>query len=118
MQLVITGKIKPYTRMTQRGKFVEPQAQAYLASQERIRLQMINQVWDYERPIIKRGVPIRFHAVIMGYGHNCDVSNLMKALEDAAQGILFHNDCWVDDLHGVRSDFKAEPKIILLVEKI
>ena len=115
MRFIIKGKIQPYTRMTQRGKYVVPKAQAYLSSQAEVRAQLMLQTIGCERPVFERGTPLRFHAQIKGYGHNCDVSNLLKALGDAAQGILFPNDCWVDDLQGVRSDFKAEPEIILSV---
>jgi hypothetical protein len=37
LQFVIPGNVVPYVRMTQRGKFVNSRAQAYLASQAVLR---------------------------------------------------------------------------------
>ena len=43
---LLTGKIKPYVRTTRQGKFVDPQAQEYLASQEALRWQLRQQMTE------------------------------------------------------------------------
>ncbi len=39
MHFTLTGKVKPYVRMTRRGKFVNDQAIQYLASKDALQLQ-------------------------------------------------------------------------------
>jgi Holliday junction resolvase RusA-like endonuclease len=51
-----------------------------------------------------RGVPLSLSIKISsmrGY-NNCDLSNQLKALEDAANQIVYADDCWVDEIYARR----------------
>lgn len=94
------GKVKPYVRMTQRSKHVNKQALEYLASQQEIRLRLREymnltgtEMFPDKTPleaVITLSVPERLHT--------CDSDNLIKAILDAAQGVAFHNDMWIDKI--------------------
>lgn len=95
--------IKPAVRMTQRGKYVDPQARQYLESKEHIRI-LVRQLmkekgWD---PVPDR-TPFYLGMVILNSsGHKCDLDNLIKTVGDALQGVLFKNDCWCDGISVIR----------------
>ena len=92
----LEGCFKPYVRMTQRGKFVKPEAQAYLASKDAMQLQFNQQMIDL--PMLPESTPLVVSIEIYhehGF-HNRDLDNEVKAILDAMQGIVFKNDCWVD----------------------
>jgi crossover junction endodeoxyribonuclease RusA len=103
MIFTIKGKIQPYTRMTQRGKFVRNDAQLYLTSQAAMQSQFREQMLSRGYEMLDR-VPLRLVVGIMVPGalHRCDLSNQIKAIEDALQGIAFGNDCWVDSIDASR----------------
>ena len=92
------GRFKPYVRMTQAGKWVKREAQQYLASKDALALQFATSMLD--RPCIPRGVPliVDIHITHSGGFHHCDLDNQAKAILDAAQGIVFEDDRWVDRL--------------------
>ena len=97
----ITGKIKPYVRMTRRGKWVDQQAQEYLASQDDIRWQLALQ----GRPaLLPAKTPLNVSLVFTfpGGWHNADLDNQIKAVLDAAKGIVWKDDRWIDSLYGAR----------------
>ncbi len=101
----IKGKIVPYTRMTQRSKWVDPRAQKYLASKGHIQLQLKNQMAHRRLdPFLDRtplAVTLIFYRPAM---HKCDLDNLVKAVLDAAQDVLFKDDRWVDSIIARRYD--------------
>ena len=97
LSFYIETDFKPYTRMTQRGKYVKPDALAYLASQRTLALRFSEAMklngWEqFER------VPLAINVLItMKRGlHEQDYSNQVKAIEDSMQKIVFPNDCWID----------------------
>lgn len=96
MNFTIAGKFKPYVRMTQRGKWVDKQAQEYLASKSALaweyRQQMPDGVLMFDRAPLKANIDI----TMTGGLHRSDIDNQAKALIDAAQCIVFSNDCWID----------------------
>ena len=92
----LTGTVKPYVRMTRRGKWVDPQAQEYLASQDALGWQLKQQMQANEWEMIPRGIPLAAVIVIQPVRHDEDIDNLAKALLDAAQKIVFEDDRWVD----------------------
>jgi crossover junction endodeoxyribonuclease RusA len=97
MHFVLEGPFKPYVRMTQRGKWVKPQAREYLASKDRLAQQFQEQLagnWS----CVERGTPLRIEIAITHAGgfHNRDLDNEIKAILDAAQGVVFDDDRWVD----------------------
>lgn len=91
------GQFKPYTRRTYQGKKSQ-RAQEYHASQNAIRLQFQNQMqingWEMlpERTPLFVGISIKHNS---GW-HNRDIDNELKAILDAAQGVVFKDDCWID----------------------
>jgi Holliday junction resolvase RusA-like endonuclease len=104
LAFTITGRIVPAVRMTRRGKFIKPQAQAYLASKAAIGWQFKEQMAANNWKILPR-TPLWIwikQEVTRGL-HRFDADNALKALMDAAQGIVFHNDCWVDEIMYTRS---------------
>lgn len=116
MRFVLVGPFKPYVRMTQRGKWVDPQAQAYLASKAALGRQFQEQMvgrWMH----IERGWPLYVGIYIehvKGF-HNRDLDNEVKAILDAMQGIVFDDDRWVDRLDAIRVRAEQD-RIIVAVE--
>lgn len=93
MEFTYEAKIKPYVRMTQKGKWSDPQAREYMRSKaalaHAIKAQML------ERKPIPEKTP--FTTLIIYQAPNAfqfDSDNLLKAVLDAAQGILFPDDRW------------------------
>ena len=105
----IEGEITPYVRMTQRGKFTSPRAHEYLASQDAIRFQIKEQMNNRNLPMLPRSKPLGASIVFWtARGHTFDLDNAVKAVVDAAQGIVFKNDLWFDWLHAERRASKDE----------
>ena len=100
--LRIDDCFKPYVRMTQRGKFVRPEAQAYLASKDALQLQLNQQMVDL--PMLSESTPLHVD-ILIDHAHrfnNRDLDNEIKAILDAMQGIVFKNDCWIDRISARR----------------
>jgi hypothetical protein len=114
MEFRITGRIIPYVRMTQRSKHVDPDAIAYLASQDAIRWQLKQQMIDHGWEMLPESTPLlmRLHFDIGHAMHKYDRGNIEKAVEDAAQGIVFKNDAWIDDSWTVREQIDNLPEDI------
>lgn len=98
----LTGRVKPYVRMTQKGKFVSKEALQYLASKDALafwmRTKMLARGWE----MIPRGVKLSVGIVIQPVRHNCDLDNQVKAVLDAAQKVVFEDDRWVDVITACR----------------
>lgn len=107
LRFTLTGKIKPYVRMTQRGKFVRTrngkltQAAEYLDSREALQWQFSEQMRGRE-PFGK--VPLCVSITIFHQGgyHNHDLDNVIKAILDAMNGIVYQDDRWIDAVCAVR----------------
>ncbi len=104
MHFIITGKIKPYVRMTQRGKYVKKEAQEYLASKDDIG-------WQLKRQMQERGwkmlpdettLALSVEFILPGWLEKADLSNQIKTLEDSAQGIVYTNDRWINAIDATR----------------
>lgn len=102
----IEGKVVPYTRMTQRGKYVKPDAIRYIESQTRLKnaimLEGVSKdvLGEYHVP-----EKCRFGAVMTFYVaslHHCDLDNLVKAVIDACQKVLFKDDRYCDTIYASR----------------
>ena len=104
LTFTIEGRIKPYVRMTQRSKWSDPQAQEYLASQDAIRVQLRQQMTAQAWEMLPGQTPLSVSLVFTfpGGWHGADLSNQIKAVEDAANGIVWIDDRWVDSLYGAR----------------
>lgn len=97
--LKLKGPFKPYVRMTQRGKFVRPNARAYLDSKMRMQLQLKREM-DNRHPMLPGQTPLYVY-ILIGHSrgfHNRDLDNELKAILDAMQGIVFPDDRWVDEI--------------------
>lgn len=96
-QFWITGKIKPYVRMTRRGKWVDEDAQEYITSQVAIGQQVKNQMAlnNWEMLPVKTPLKLKVTATLPERLYTMDVDNIGKAVQDALQGIVFKNDCWI-----------------------
>lgn len=114
MEFTITKKITPYVRMTNKGKWVDERAKQYLASQEAIAWQFKEQCTTMlpERRPIRVAIEIQTPTPYTG-----DLDNLVKALLDSAQGIVFKNDCWVSEIYARRERAK-EYKAKVIIEVI
>lgn len=85
----------PYVRMTQRSKWTD-RAQAYLASQQQIGMLIRAQS---KGKMFPPRTPLRLSIMFFcrrGTMHNRDLNNLVKALEDACNGVIWDDDRWID----------------------
>lgn len=118
LSFVLTGKIKPYTRMTRRGKYTRPSAQEYLASQESLKWQLKQQMTKNGWQIFHSKVPLAIELSLgVGKIHNHDLDNVLKAVLDAANKIAYTDDRWIDEIR-IRRYKSDEHKAILLVWKL
>ena len=95
--MVLAGPIVPYTRMTQRSKWTDS-AQRYLASQQALALQMRAQMAEHGWTMYPARLPLRLRVVFGWTVHTHDLSNLLKAVEDAANKIVWADDRWIDSI--------------------
>ena len=98
----VVGCFKPYVRMTQRSMHVDAQAQQYLVDKTAMGMQFKQQMNG--RQMIARRKPIIVSIYIFhdhGF-HNRDLDNETKAILDAAQGIVFEDDRWIDEIQAYR----------------
>lgn len=94
--LHLLGKPVPYVRMTQRGKFVRPEAKRYLASKDAFALQMRAQMGGRE-PLGREPLVVRLEFWYTGGpDHRRDLDNEIKAMLDAGNGIVWEDDRWID----------------------
>ncbi len=95
MLFTYTDKIKPYVRMTQKGKWVDPQAREYLASKGQLasalRFQMLRYVWDPIPAKTPFAISLHYQAPNI---FQFDLDNVLKAVMDAANGLIFPDDRW------------------------
>lgn len=96
LRFTILGRVVPYTTRTQRSLHVSERARRYHDSQEAIATQLAQQMGD-EPPLSGH---IAFIAAITETGKKRrDLSNLIKAVEDAANGIVWQDDSQVMIVH-------------------
>ena len=110
----------PYVRMTQRGKWVKQDARKYLASQGQIR-QALHSIMSREGwGLIHSGQPLVVRIdIVHSHGfHGRDLDNEAKAILDAAQGVVFENDRWVDGIFLTRKRDVVGCGFILNVERL
>ncbi len=115
----LRGRLKPYVRMTRRGQWVDAQAQEYKASQSAIAWQFKEQMLEQGWAMLPARTPLRISILIeMPRRVHCqDADNQIKALIDAAQGVVFPNDLWIDSIQAVRRrgpEYRAEMEICAL----
>jgi Holliday junction resolvase RusA-like endonuclease len=109
-------EIKPYVRMTRKGMYVSKQAQEYLASKEGLQLHYQSTMNKQGFTMLPGQVPlwalIRV-TVHKSQGHRADLDNIIKAILDAGNGILYPDDRWIDNIEAIR--FVGEPKLTLIM---
>jgi Holliday junction resolvase RusA-like endonuclease len=103
LTFVIKGKVTPYVRMTRRGKWVSERAQEHLVSQAAIQWQLKEQMRGREPLPDRTPLAVRIELWVPERLHTFDLDNAIKSLLDAAQGIVYRNDLWIDELHAERS---------------
>lgn len=101
--------------MTRRGKWVSDDAQEYLASQEALASQLKQQMNARGWEMLPSKTPLAVElSIATDKVHISDLDNTLKAVLDAANKIVFADDCWVDRVKVWR--YKAnEPKAELTV---
>jgi Holliday junction resolvase RusA-like endonuclease len=106
MRLIIENIIvKPYVRMTQRGKFVKKNAQDYLASKEELQLKIKSYMNKHGLERFPEKTPLVFSMTIhvpTSQGYRADLDNIIKAVSDACNGILFDDDRYIDEITAAR----------------
>ena len=112
--------IKPYVRMTQRGKFVNAQAQAYLTSKAALSFQIKSAMNAAGKEMLPGQTPLK--VVIRLYapsnpGHRCDLDNQIKAILDACNGVAFPDDRWVDEIDAERH-IGEDPRLVLNIMRL
>lgn len=102
----IEGKVVPYTRMTRRGKYVKPDAIRYIESQNRLKSVIGLSIEDehsddtwYVPEKCRFGAHMTFYVTSL---HHCDLDNLVKAVIDACQKVLFKDDRYCDAIYASR----------------
>jgi Holliday junction resolvase RusA-like endonuclease len=110
----IEGRLIPAVRMTRRSKFVDPRAQAYLASKTDIQYQLKAQMVEKDYKILAGQTPLGV-VIAISYTnrlHKNDLDNVSKNLMDSMQGIVYQNDCWIDVIRATRKLGKRDETII------
>jgi Holliday junction resolvase RusA-like endonuclease len=115
IHLLLAGPIVPYTRMTQGSLWTE-RSKRYLASQYRLRVQMQVVMAASGLQMYQKGIPLRVRIHFGWCLHNRDIDNEAKAVLDAAKGILFADDRWVDEIVATREG--SGDRLELYVEAI
>jgi len=108
MKFYLLGRFKPYVRMTQRSKWVDKEALAYLASKDVMANQVREQMQQHGWEMIPRGRPLWVEIDVLRTRHNRDLDNEIKAILDAAQGVAFEDDRWVDAIDARRQDTSVD----------
>ena len=104
MRFTIKGEIVPAVRMTRKSKWVNPRAARYLDSKGSVAWQYEAQMAMNDWAMLPGQTPLSVH-IEFGYcKHNQDIDNLAKAMLDAANGIVWPDDRWIDALDVVRLD--------------
>jgi len=117
LRFILTSKIKPYVRMTRRGKFSSTSAQEYLASQENLKWQFQQQMVENSWQIFDK-IPLAIELSVSAKKvHSHDLDNVLKAVLDAANKIVYTDDRWIDEMR-IRRYKADEHKAILLVWKL
>ena len=102
-RFTIEGHVVPYVRMTQRSKFVDKRAQQYLSWQEEARWQIRAQMQRNGWEMIPERTPFRVRCYFVPYQHRSDLDNLVKSAMDAAQGVVYPDDRWCDEIVAARA---------------
>ncbi len=104
----LEGPIVPYVRMTQRSKHADPRARRYLASQQALKIQLRQQMTERDDYEPLRREPLEVFLAFWWANHRQDLDNLVKAILDAASGIVWADDRWVDPIEASREQRREQ----------
>ena len=97
MFFILRGDIKPYVRMTQRGKYIRVQAREYLASKDSLAWQMKIQMEQHGWRMFQKTPLMVSMLFLESRGlHRRDLDNEEKAVLDAANMVVYIDDRWID----------------------
>lgn len=100
VEFILKDKIIPYVRMTRRGKWVDKRAQEYLSN----KAWLVHQIKEQGCQMLAEKTPLAVSIVIeTPTPYKGDLDNLVKAILDASQHIVFRNDCWIREIHACRA---------------
>lgn len=113
--------IKPYVRMTQRGKYVNKQAQEYLTSKQilQVRMREKMQLAGYEMMPASEPLSVTIQVVApVSQGHRADLDNIIKAVLDAGNDILYSDDRWIDTIIAHREFDRDNNSLFIMIAMI
>ena len=97
IHMLLAGPVVPYTRMTH-GSLWTDRSKRYLASQTALSVQMQSQMAANGWTMYPAKVPLRLRVTFGWCVHSHDLSNLLKAVEDAGNRIIWRDDRWIDEI--------------------
>lgn len=96
IKFVVPGRAVPYKRMTQKSKFVNTDAQRYLAYKQYVKVHAKIAMNQAGATMITKGRPIEFGCkVYLKGGLDADLSNYIKGIEDALNKLVYEDDRWI-----------------------
>jgi len=116
-RLIIPGRPVPYTRMTQKGKWVRKDAGRYLNYKNHVTACAMEQgirLGD----ITRLKVTVYLFGKTTPFGRDGDVDNYLKAAMDALNGIAYKDDRQIIEATGYkrRVDTKDEERMVIEFE--
>ena len=93
--------VMPYVRMTQKGKWSSPRAQEYLANRSCLEFGIKRALSEGGHYMLPAQTPLWIAIIYVApreQGHRCDTDNLLKAVLDACNGIVYPDDRWIDSI--------------------
>jgi Holliday junction resolvase RusA-like endonuclease len=100
----LPAPVVPAVRMTQRSMHCDPGAQRYLAWKVEAGLALRLQMSAQGLEMLPARTPLSAKLVITSPNgwHNKDADNQLKAAQDSANGILYPDDRWIDEIYVCR----------------
>jgi Holliday junction resolvase RusA-like endonuclease len=106
MKIIIENiVVKPYVRMTQRGKFVKKNALEYLASKTELQSKIKSYMNSHGLEPLTKNTPLIFSLSIhvpVSQGYRADLDNIVKAVVDACNKIVFDDDRYINEITATR----------------
>lgn len=94
----LTAKVKPYVRMTRRGMWVKPEAMEYLDSKAELARQLALQMAPLGGLLGRSPLGVEILFCCADGFHHKDLDNMVKAVLDAANKIVYADDRWIDSI--------------------